>query len=306
LHEISTLGAGTEFRPAGEPGEALPPRVRSYLELFEVRLTALVLMTTAAGFVAGSPHRIQTPLLFWTLLGTGLCAAGANAINQWAEAARDARMERTRARPLPAGRMSPRHALRAAFLALIPGLILLASRVNPLTALLAAVVVVLYILVYTPLKPRTPWCTLVGAVCGAIPPMMGWTGATGALHPGAWILGGLLFFWQIPHFLALAWLYRDDYARGGFLMLPSLDPTGRRTAIGAMLGIFVLLPSGIAIARLGISGSAFAIGSVGLGAGLLFLGTRMWRDRSQRNARRLFVGSLLYLPLLLGLMIANR
>jgi heme o synthase len=280
--------------------------VHCYVELFAVRLTALVLLTTAAGFVAGSAGRIQARLLFWTLLGTGLCAAGANAINQWAEAARDARMERTRERPLPAGRMSPRHALGAAFLALLPGLGLLAFRVNPLTAFLAAVVVVLYVLVYTPLKPRTPFCILVGAICGAIPPMMGWTGATGTLGAGAWILGGLLFFWQIPHFLALAWLYREDYARGGFRMLPSQDPTGRRTGGGAVLGILVLVPWGLAMTSLGLSGWVFAAGSVGLGLGLLFLGVRMCLERSERNARLLFLGTILYLPLLLGLLIVDR
>jgi heme o synthase len=165
---------------------------------------------------------------------------------------------------------------------------------------------VLYILVYTPLKSRTPHCTLVGAVCGAIPPMMGWTGAAGTLGVGAWALGGLLFFWQIPHFLALAWLYRDDYARGGFCMLPAQDPTGRRTGIVVVLGIFILLPWGLALAILGLSGGAFAAGSVGLGVGLLVLGVRMGLERSERNARSVFLGSILYLPLLLGLLIANR
>jgi heme o synthase len=318
LHEIMTTENRTEVRETIRPENRAESRattrqcgavrhfVHSYLELFELRLTALVVLTTAAGFVAGSTGPIRVPCLLWTLLGTGLCAAGANALNQRAEVARDARMERTRRRPLPAGRMSPRHALGAASLVLVAGLGSLALRANLITTVLAAVVVVLYILAYTPLKPRTSFCTPVGAFCGAIPPMMGWTGAAGTLGAGAWILGGLLFFWQIPHFLALAWLYREDYARGGFRMLPAGDPTGRRTGFAAVLGICILVPWGLAVTGLGLSGPVFAVGSVGLGAGLLVLGARMCRERSARNAQRLFLGSIIYLPLLLGLLVANR
>jgi heme o synthase len=306
LHETMTAESRTECRRTAEPRDVLGRMVPSYLALFEVRLTALILLTTAAGFVAGSAGPIEVPLLLRTLLGTGLCAAGAHALNQWAERSRDVRMERTRERPLPAGRLTPRHALCAATLALLPGLGLLVSQVNPLTALLGALCVALYFLVYTPLKSRTPWCTLIGAICGAIPPMMGWTGTAGALGAGAWVLGGLLFFWQIPHFLALAWLYRDDYARGGFCMLPAHDRTGRRTGIIVVLGLLVLLPWGPAMTILGLSGGFFAAGSVVLGAGMLVLGVRMSLDRSERNARSVFLGSVLYLPLLLGLLIANR
>jgi heme o synthase len=306
LRETMTAESRTDCRRTGEPRDVAGRMVHSYLVLFEVRLTALILLTTTAGFVAGSTGPIEVPLLLRTLLGTGLCAAGANALNQWAERTRDARMERTRERPLPAGRLTPRHALCAASLALLPGLGFLASRVNSLTALLAAVCVALYFLMYTPLKSRTPWCTPIGAICGAIPPMMGWTGAAGTLGTGAWALGGLLFFWQIPHFLALAWLYRDDYARGGFCMLPARDRTGRRTGIAVVLGLLVLLPWGPVLAILGLSGEVFAAGSVVLGAGLLVLGARMCLERSERNARSVFLGSILYLPLLLGLLIADR
>ena len=201
----------------------------SYLELGKARLSTLVVATTAVGF-AVAPGRFDALLFAWTLLGTTLAALGANSLNQWAERERDALMERTRTRPLPSGRLAAREALAAGVLESLGGVALLAALVNLLTALLAAFVILLYVLVYTPMKSRSHLNTLVGAVCGAIPPMMGWTAVTGALDPGAYILAAVLFVWQIPHFLALAWLYREDYQRGGYKMLPHSDPSGRLTA----------------------------------------------------------------------------
>ncbi len=277
-----------------------------YLELFKARLTALVLLSCAAGFLSGNGTPWEATRFFWTLLGTGLAAAGANALNQWLEIGPDARMERTRDRPLPAGRMSPRHALLVALLAAVTGVGALALRVNVLTAALAAFVVVLYVFVYTPLKKRTPLCTLVGAVCGAIPPMMGWTGATGSLGYGGWVLGVTLFLWQIPHFLSLAWLYRGDYARGGFRMLPSVDPSGRMTGTLAVLYSLALLPLGLAGLFTGMAGWVFLVGSLGLGTGLFLLSLRLQREHSDLRARQLFLGSIVYLPLILVLLVADR
>ncbi|QOJ15672.1 MAG: protoheme IX farnesyltransferase [Planctomycetia bacterium] len=280
----------------------------AYIELSKARLSALVLATTAVGFVLGT--QMNTPrawaLLFWTLVGTALCAFGANAMNQWIEHARDARMERTRGRPLPAGLLSRPHALTFALLTAIGGPLLLAWQTNLLTAMLGLLTTLLYVAAYTPLKPLTPLNTVVGAVCGAIPPMMGWTAATGELALPAWILGGLLFLWQIPHALALSWLYRDDYERGGFRMLPIIDPSGRLTCQAAVLYALALLPFGLMLTLHNVCGAVFAIGS--LVTGLLFVLTTLWlfirRDRD--SARRVFFASILYLPVVMVLMVADR
>jgi protoheme IX farnesyltransferase len=186
------------------------------------------------------------------------------------------------------------------------GLAVLAVAANPVTALLGLIVVLTYTLVYTPLKPRTPLCTLAGAVCGAIPPMMGWAATGGGIGFGAWLLGGALFLWQIPHFLALAWLYREDYERGGFRMLPVVDASGRVTGQMAVLYSLALVPLGVLAALGGITGWLFAGGSVVLGSGLVALSMRLATLRTDSVARRLFLATLAYLPLLLGLMVADK
>jgi protoheme IX farnesyltransferase len=285
---------------------SLRTRLAIYAELAKIRLIALVLVTTAVGFAMADAGPFWSARLAWTMLGTGLAAAGSMALNQWLETDRDGRMERTRHRPLPAGLLSRRHALAFGVAAAAVGLAVLLSRVNLLTALLALLVVVLYTAVYTPLKARTPLCTLAGAVCGAIPPMMGWSAAAGRLGFGAWLLAGVLFLWQIPHFLALAWLYRDDYRRGGFRMLPVLDPEGRVTAAFVMVYTAALLPVTVAAVAAGLAGRAYAAGAVALGAAFLGAGAHLAVVRSAASARRLFLASLLYLPLLLGLMVADR
>ena len=284
----------------------LPTRLAIYAELAKVRLIALVLVTTAVGFAMADAGSLWGARLVWTMLGTALAAAGSMALNQWLEADRDGMMERTRHRPLPAGLLSRRHALAFGTGAGAVGLAILLARVNLLTALLGLLVVVLYVAVYTPLKARTPLCTLAGAVCGAIPPMMGWSAAAGHLGFGAWLLAGVLFLWQIPHFLALAWLYRDDYRRGGFRMLPVLDSDGRVTAAFVMVYTAALLPVTVAAVAGGLAGRAYAAGAVALGAAFLVAAAGLAVVRSAASARRLFLASLLYLPLLLGLMVADR
>jgi len=241
-----------------------------------------------------------------TLVGTALAACGSMALNQVIEAERDARMERTCRRPIPTGAVTPRHAVVFGVTAAAAGLATLAALVNVLTAVLGLTVVLVYILVYTPLKPRSPLCTLAGAVCGAIPPMMGWTATGAALSFGAWLLAGVLFLWQIPHFLALAWLYRDDYARGGFRTLPAVDASGRVTGAMAVLYSLALLPVGVLAALGGLTGWRFAAAGLALGGGLVALASLLAVRRTEPLARRLFLATLAYLPLLLGAMVADR
>lgn len=274
-------------------------------ELTKIRLVALVLATTAAGFLL-APGAKATVLLIPVATGTLLAAAGAMALNQAIEWRRDLRMERTRLRPIPLGTVSPRGALALGAGIAVAGVALLLLAVNAFTAALAALVVVLYAGVYTPLKAVSPACTLVGAVCGAIPPMMGWSGATGSLGFGAWALAGLLFAWQIPHFLALAWLYRDDYRRGGFRMLPAVDPHGVATGAMATLYSAALVPVTLAPSVAGLAGAAYALVAVLLGVALLLAAAAMARQRSQRAARRLFLATLAYLPLLLAALLIDR
>jgi protoheme IX farnesyltransferase len=276
------------------------------VDLVKVRLTAFVVTTTAVGYLmASSSHPVWSGLA-WTLLGTWLAAAGAMALNQYLEADRDALMERTKNRPLPSGEIEPWQAAAIGLGSAVAGVLLLVLTVNVLTGLLAAAVVALYTLVYTPMKTRTPLCTLVGAVCGAIPPVMGWTGATAGIAFGALFLAVVLFVWQIPHFLALAWLYRDDYERAGFRMLPVLDANGTTTAFIAVLYTAALLPVAVAGWLSGIAGAVYGAGSLLLGAAFLGLSLRLRWRRSADNARRLFLTSLAYLPLLFALLLADR
>jgi protoheme IX farnesyltransferase len=277
-----------------------------YLELAKARLTGLVALTTVAGFIMGHEGRLDWWTLFWTALGTALAGGGSNGLNQWKESRLDFLMDRTRSRPLPSGRIGDFHAFWWAVATSVIGVGILAVFVNLLTAALGAVTVLLYVLVYTPLKTRTSLCTLVGAVCGAIPPMMGWTGATGSLGHGAWLLAATLFVWQIPHFLALAWLYRNDYEKGGFQMLPVVDTSGRLTCQTIILYSIALLPIGLALSLVGVTGWFYAAGSILLGVMMVRLGLNLNRKRTDQEARRLFLASLAYLTLLMGLMVLDR
>ncbi len=278
-----------------------------YLQLTKARLSGLVLLTAAAGYVmAGAGAGLDWPRLLWTLLGTGLAAGAANALNQVVEAGLDGLMHRTRQRPLPAGALSAAHAFVFSMLAAFAGLAILGLLVNLLSAALALVTILVYILLYTPLKRVTTLNTLVGAVCGAIPPMIGWAAAAGRLEPGAWVLAALLFVWQIPHFLALAWMYRDDYARARFAMLPVADSSGRITSQVVVVTSLTLIPVALSATLFGLAGWVYAIVALLLGCWLAGLGARLYAQRSDANARRLFVASITYLPALLAIMVADR
>ena len=290
-----------------EPG-GIPIRrvIADYLELAKARLGALVVLTALVGCMLGSHGDPSLWILLWTVVGTALSSFGANILNQVWEVERDRRMVRTRERPLPAGRVNRRMATAAGVLTAAAGLATLAAGTNRLTAMLSLGVVLLYVFVYTPLKVHTPLNTVIGAVCGAVPPMMGWAAAAGRLEPGAWILGGILFVWQMPHFLALAWMYREDYARGGFRMLPAVDPEGRLTGRVAVLYAAALLPVTAALSVAGITGGIFLVLSQAAGIAFVVLGYLFLRARSEAAARRLFLASILYLPVVMGVMVADR
>lgn len=292
----------TAAQAAPEPW-AISRRIGTYIELTKARLSALVVLTAMVGFLIATEGSIDFVGLLWLTLGTAFAAGGANGLNQWIEVQRDARMERTRKRPLPSQRLSTTEAFWVSALAAAAGVALLAVTVNALTAILCALNVLLYTLVYTPLKTRSAANTLIGAVCGAIPPMMGWSAATGSLSIGGWLLAAILFAWQIPHFLALAWMYRDDYARGGYQMLPQIDPNGTLTCRVLLLYTLALIPIALLMSLLGVAGLLYATGSLVLGMMMLIPAVRMLRETNRDNAKRVFYASLLYLPALLTLLV---
>lgn len=287
---------------------------RPYLELMKPRLTSLVIFTTWLGYTLGNtvgsdPLGGQTPSTIrfvHTLIGSWWVAAGAAALNQWMERDLDALMHRTRTRPLPEKRIAPGAALRFGLAISVLGAVELAVFVNALTAALSLFSLGSYLLWYTPLKTRTALCTLVGAIPGAVPPMMGWTAATGSLDLPAWILFGILFLWQLPHFLAIAWMYREDYARAGFPMLPVIDPDGHSTARMILVYSLFLIPMSLLPVRVGLAGASYGMGAILLGVGFLFLGAAAAWQRTAEHARRLLLGSVVYLPTLLGWMALGR
>lgn len=282
------------------------PAIGDLLELGKARLSALVVLTTLTGYLLASVGPINLIHLLTTLLGTALAAFGANAFNQIIEVPRDLRMHRTRNRPLPANRITTWQALAFAIACSVGGPGLLALFINPISGCLALICLAIYVTAYTPLKPRTSLNTLVGGICGAIPPMIGWAAITGGLEPGAWILGMILFMWQMPHFLALAWLYREDYERGGFVMLPHVDPHGSLTGRCVLLFSFSLIPATLMLAIAGVTGLYYAGGALLLGLAASWLGVKLHRSRSAADARRVFLASVIYLPILLALMVADR
>jgi len=268
--------------------------VRDYLELSKSRIVLMVLITTAAGFLAAA-QRFDGLLLLHTLLGTALVAAGTNALNQYVEREDDAKMRRTRNRPLPAGRMTPRAALVFSSGIAILGTIYLAVAVNPLSAFLGAFTLTSYIFVYTPLKRISTACTIIGAIPGAVPPLMGWAAATGALGAGGWIAFAILFFWQLPHFMAISWIYREDYERAGFAMSSVRDGNGTSVARQAIFFSLALLAVSVLPSFIGMTGAVYLSGAVVCGAALFAASVGFFFERNNRTARRLFMASNIYL-----------
>jgi protoheme IX farnesyltransferase len=286
------------------PKLSLGAIARDYLQLSKSRIVLMVLITTAAGYLFGA-HSVDGLLMLHALLGTALVAAGTNALNQYVEREHDARMHRTRTRPLPAGRITPRAALIFSSAIAVAGTLYLGLMVNWLTAALGAFTLATYIFIYTPLKRVSTLNTLIGAIPGAIPPLMGWTAATNHLGAGGWIIFGILFLWQLPHFMAISWLHREDYARGGFAMLAVRDTDGAAVARQAIIYTLVLIPVSVAPALLGLTGTVSFIGAAAAGAALLAATIRFFFDRGPRSARSLFMISNLYLITVMLLLVVN-
>lgn len=281
-------------------------RAADFVTLAKPRLNLLVVFTTAAGLYLASPNGVALSVLLHTLMGTALIAGGAAALNQVLERDTDALMRRTRARPIASGRLRPSQGLLFGLALSITGLIELATAVNLISAAIAGLTLGSYVLVYTPLKRRTSLATIVGAVPGALPPVIGWVAATGSLTLPALILFGISFFWQMPHFLAIAWLYRDEYAAAGIPLLPVLEPDGRRTGRQALLHSAALWPVSLLPPLVGLAGGFYLVVATVLGLTLIALSANFARDRSTVAARRLFLFSITYLPLLWGALVADR
>ena len=296
------------LNPAGVALERLTTRERvaAYLELTKPRITFLIVLTSAAGFAMASGARIDYTGLLRSMLGIALLSSGIATINQYMERDLDALMRRTANRPLPSGKILPWEALAFGVSLIILAEIYLAVLVNPLTALLGLTVIAGYLFGYTPLKTRTSLSTMVGAFPGAVPPLIGWAAARGSVGLEAWVLFAILFLWQFPHFLAIAWMYREDYSRAGILMLPVLEPDGRVTAQQIVVYTILLLPVSLLPAVLGISGKVYLYGAIVLGLLFLYSSVRAAFSKSRQEARRLLLASVIYLPLLFILMVLNR
>ncbi|HEX7314672.1 MAG TPA: heme o synthase [Pyrinomonadaceae bacterium] len=299
------LEATTDVPVAAEP-LALKGRLGAFAELTKPRITFLIVLTSAAGFCLGSKGGVDYLVLFNTLFGIALLSSGIATLNQYMERDLDARMRRTLSRPLPAGKVSAAHALAFGLALTVVAEIYLAVFVNLLTAAFGVTVIVGYLLCYTPLKTRSSLSTVVGAFPGAMPPLMGWTAATGFVGAEAWALFAILFAWQFPHFLAIAWMYREDYARAGIRMLPVVEPACRITAQQIVIWSLLLVPVSLFPAVLGTTGAVYFYGAFVLG--ILFLGTSIHAAlaHTRQGARRLLLASVLYLPVLFGLMVFNK
>lgn len=276
---------------------------RDFAELVKARLSLLVLITTLVGFLLGWSGPIDYLLLSMTLIGTALSACGASALNQWWERHLDALMKRTCDRPLPAKRLHPLDALLFGLLCVTIGVALLVIFVNLLSAFLATITVVIYVLFYTPMKRWSTLNTLMGAIPGALPPLLGWTAATNEIGLGGCVLFLLLWFWQMPHFLAIAWLYREDYATAGFRMLSVNDPDGFMTSRQALLYSLALLAVSLLPTLIGMASPRYFLAAFILGLSFSTTAFLFVKDRTRKNARILFFASIIYLPLILGVLI---
>jgi protoheme IX farnesyltransferase len=304
---LQEIGAHTSVPPASVAGltsdEGLRAKLSAYLELTKPRITTLVLLTTAAGFFLGTPGAFNFVAFAQTMIGVALLCSGVSAVNEWMERDLDALMRRTASRPLPTGRLTPRAAFLFGTGLTVAGEIYLALLVNPLSALCGLSVVVGYLLLYTPLKTRTSLSTAVGAFPGAVPPLLGWAAASNTVGIEAWVLFAILFLWQFPHFFAIAWMYKEDYARAGILMLPVVEPEGRLTGQQIVVWTLLLVPMSLAPVALGISGSIYFVGALIIGGLFLCSSIAAMLALTRRNARRVLLASVLYLPVLFGLMV---
>lgn len=281
-------------------------RIAAYVVLTKPRITFLIVLTSAAGFALASPGRVNYLGMFSAMFGIALLSSGIATLNQYIERDLDGLMKRTADRPLPSGKLSPWEALVFGSALTVGAELYLAILVNPLSALLGLTVIAGYLFAYTPLKTRTTLSTMVGAFPGAVPPLIGWTAARGDLSIEAWVLFAILFLWQFPHFLAIAWMYREDYGRAGILMLPVVEPDGRVTAQQIVVYTVMLLPVSLLPTALGISGKIYLYGAAVLGLLFLYSSVRAALSKSKQQARRLLLASVIYLPLLFILMVLNR
>ena len=298
------LENATTFEPTVE-ARTRRARAADFVTLTKPRLNSLVLMTSLAAYFLGRGDELPWVRLVHMLVGTALVAAGASALNQLWERDTDRLMRRTRMRPLPDARLHPHDAMWFGIALSAVGIADLTLGVNPLTAAVAAATLASYVLLYTPLKVRTPLSTIVGALPGALPAVIGWTAATNTLSIEAWVLFGIVFMWQMPHFLAIAWLCRDDYARAGIPLLPVIQPDGRATAHQAVLYTAGLIPISFLPTAVGLASAYYLVGAMTLGAVLIVLSVEFASTRSQPAARRLFFATILYLPLLWAVLLAD-
>jgi heme o synthase len=280
-------------------------RLTAFIELTKPRIAFMLVLTSAAGFYLGTKGQFDFALFTNAMIGILILAFGVATLNQWMERSTDALMDRTKNRPLPSMRLTPTEALVFGLLQCAVAEIYLYFLVNPLTAGLGLVVIVGYVLLYTPLKTRTSASTAIGAIPGAMPPLMGWTASANEVTLGAWVLFVMLFLWQFPHFLAIAWMYKEQYAKAGILMLPAVEPAGRITARQIVLFAIMLVPASLAPFFLGVAGIVYLIGATLLGAWFLYESITMARTKTVEKARRLLMVSVLYLPLIFGLLVLD-
>jgi protoheme IX farnesyltransferase len=299
---------------SGDRSLYLPVIMKAYIELTKPRITWLILMSAGIGYFFGARFSGVTfsvatgwhwLALLHTILGTGLIASGTAALNQWIEREADAKMRRTQGRPLPSGRITARKALLFGITISAVGFVELAFGVNLLTGLLGLFTLSFYLFVYTPLKQVSPHSTTLGAIPGAMPPLIGYAAASGTLNADAWILFAILFLWQFPHFYAIAWMYREDYERAGILMLPVVEPDGESTARQIFLYSLVLLPISLIPSLFAMTGNLYLVGAIAVGSYYVYMSTRVRFQRTRQQARRVLLASIVYLPALYGLMLID-
>jgi protoheme IX farnesyltransferase len=280
-------------------------KVQDYIDLTKPRITWLILMSTAVGYYFGHRGQWSLLVLLHTVIGTGLVASGTAALNQWYERDADRQMRRTQMRPVPSGRLSAGRALWFGIVLALTGGVELGLGVNWLASGLCISTLLVYLFMYTPLKQKTWWSTTVGAFPGAMPPLIGYAAAAHRLTAEAWVLYAILFIWQFPHFYAIAWMYRDDYARAGIQMLPVVEPDGESTARHILVYSLLLIPISVLPQWMGMTGTLYTVGAIAMGLLFLYSGVRVSLDRTKARARNVLLASVLYLPVVYCLMVLD-